>query len=281
MARLAPHLKAVALGARTLDALAPDLATRIMLRHFTRPRRKPGADYRQQLPAGARRLTLDHNGSELAAWCWGERGPSVLLVHGWEDHTGSMLPFVEPLRALGFRVFTLDAPGHGLSQRASTHLLDSSRALECMVLAHGPFDSIVAHSFGATAACLMLSRLPEVQPARMTLLAPMRDMEQHLQVFADIALLSPARADRLRRLVTRTIGMAPGRVCAAEALSGLAMPGLIIHDRHDPVIPHDAGMTLAESWRGATLISTSNLGHRRVLRCPRVLEEVLRLHTDG
>jgi pimeloyl-ACP methyl ester carboxylesterase len=278
MARLSPQLKAVALGARALDSLAPTLTTRIMLRHFTRPRRKPGADYRHQLPAGARRLSLAHGERELVGWSWGESGPAVLLVHGWEDHSGSMLPFVEPLLALGFRVLAVDAPGHGLSSRGPTHLLDSSRALERVAAAHGPFYSIVAHSFGAAATCLMLSRVPAFQPERLALVSPMRDMEQHLEVFADIALLSPERAARLRQLVTEHIGFAPHEISAIEAIREFRLPGLVVHDRHDPVIPHEAGVTIAECWREASLLSTSNLGHRRILKCPRVLEEVLRLH---
>jgi pimeloyl-ACP methyl ester carboxylesterase len=281
MARLSPQLKAVAFGARALDSIAPTLTTRIMLRHFTRPRRKPGADYRAQLPAGARRLSLAHAAGELAGWTWGDAGPAVLLVHGWEDHSGSMLPFVEPLLALGFRVVTVDAPGHGLSSPGCTHLLDSSEALERVAAAHGPFYSIVAHSFGAAATCLMLARVPSFKPERLALVSPMRDMEQHLEVFADIALLSPQRAERLRRLVTEHIGFAPGEVSALEAIRGLGVPGLVVHDRHDPVIPHEAGVTIAECWQEASLVSTSNLGHRRILKCPRVLEEVLRLHRGG
>ncbi len=280
MARLAPHLQAVALGARAFDAVAPRLCTRVMLRHFTRPRRRAGHDYRDRLPPGARRLALAHGNTELTGWRWGECGPSVLLVHGWEDHSGSMLPFVAPLRERGFQVFTLDAPGHGLSPRAATHLVDSSLALERMARAYGPFDSIVAHSYGATAVSLMLSRAPALRPQRMTLVSPMRDMEQHLQVFADIALLCPGRTARLRQLVTELIGCPPRQVCAIEAVRELEIPGLVVHDRHDPVIPHSAGALIADSWGSASFVSTSNLGHRRVLRCPEVRAEVLRLHSS-
>jgi pimeloyl-ACP methyl ester carboxylesterase len=278
MARLSPQLKAVALGARALDSLAPTLTTQIMLRHFTRPRHKPGSDYRHKLPAGAKQLSLPHGERKLIGWSWGASGPAVLLVHGWEDHSGSMLPFVEPLRALGFRVVAVDAPGHGLSSRAPTHLLDSSEALERVVAAEGPFFSIVAHSFGAAATCLMLSRAPAFQPERLALVSPMRDMEQHLQVFANIALLSPERIDRLLRLVTERLGVAPGEVSAIEALRDCGVPGIVVHDRHDPVIPHETGATIADCWREAELVSTSNLGHRRILKCPRVLEAVLKLH---
>ena len=276
MARLSPALRTVALGAHALDAVAPTLATRIMLRHFTVPRRRPDADYRAALPAGARSVALPYAGRQLAAWCWGEKGPSVLLVHGWEDHAGSMLGFVAPLRALGYRVYALDAPGHGLSPRMPTHLLDTSRALEWMSELHGPFDSIVAHSYGVAAVCLMLSRNARFEPRRLALVSPMQGLDQHLEVFADIALLTNDRAHRLRSLVARLIECPTEHVCALRAVQTLTVPGLVIHDRDDPVIPHAAGAAFARHWRGARFVSTAELGHRRILRCPAVLDEVLR-----
>jgi pimeloyl-ACP methyl ester carboxylesterase len=281
MARLTPGLKALALASRTVDAVAPDLANRIMLHHFTRPRRKPDADYRNRLPPGAARVTLRYRGTELAAWRWGTEGPAVLLVHGWEDHAGSMVPFVAPLLARGYRVLAVDLPGHGLSARGATDLLDCSRALAATTAALGPFESIIAHSFGATAACAMLARAGHGQPARLVLLSPMRDLAQHLEVFASIALLSPERRVRLQGVVRRRLGGDVAKLDAVQAVRAFAMPGLVVHDRDDPVIPHAVGADIARAWRTAALLSTETLGHRRVLRCPSVREAVLRLHDAG
>ncbi len=278
MARLTPALSAVAWGASVLDTIAPRLTTAIMLQHFTRPRRKPGRDYRRMLPPGYQRLTLNHGRLNLTGWAWGDSGPAVLLVHGWEDHSGSMLSFVQPLLNLGYRVLVLDAPGHGLSPQASTHLVDTSFTLESMVCAFGPFESIVAHSYGAAATCLMLERSPGLTPDRLSLISPMQDLNQHLRVFADIALLSPDRAERLRERVSRLIGQSTTEICALKAVRQLEVPALVVHDRHDPVIPHMAGQNLARQLPGARFVSTSRLGHRRVLRCPNVVREVLRHH---
>tara|TARA_Y100001933_G_scaffold131604_2_gene131217 strand:+ start:5619 stop:6560 length:942 start_codon:yes stop_codon:yes gene_type:complete len=278
MARLSPALRAVALASRALDTLAPEVTARLMLRHFHRPRSRYRYDYRRLLPPGAERLRLRYRDLDLTGWRWGRQGPAALLVHGWEDHSGSMLPLVAPLRHRGYQVFALDAPGHGLSANAATHLLDCSRALELMVRTHGPFESIVGHSFGATAAAILLSRVPTLCPQRMTMVSPMRDIEQHLEVFADIALLSPARTARLRRLLISTLGEPLSSLSATAAAGRLRIPGLVIHDRHDPVIPHSVGATVARNWAGARLVSTRHLGHRGVLKSPQVVTEILGFH---
>jgi len=275
MARLTPTLRAVVAGAAALHAVAPRLTTEVMLRHFTQPRRKARRDYRDRLPEGYCHLQVPHGKQALTGWQWGRSGPATLLVHGWEDHTGSMVHLVPGLLAQGRRVYVLDLPGHGLSPRARTHLVDASDALTAMLRACGPVESIVAHSFGAAATCLMLEQMPSLSPERLALVSPMQSIDQHLEIFTSIAGLSPARAEHLRRRVTHLLGCPPDAVCALKAARSLNLQALVVHDRHDPVIPHGVGHSMAQSLRGARFLSTSNLGHRGVLRCPEVRAQIL------
>jgi len=45
----------------------------------------------------------------------------------------------------------------------------------------------------------------------------------------------------------------------------LAMPLFVIHDRGDAEIPWQHGMAITRAWRGADLLMTEGLGHRRIL----------------
>lgn len=281
MARLSPGVKLMLSGVTALDRVAPELATELMLRRFLRPRRRPGWDYRARLPAGAQRLNFRFREQELAGWSWGFSGPSILLVHGWEDNSGSMLGFVEPLLQRGFRVCAIDAPGHGFSTSNGTHLHDTSLALELVAHTLGRFDGVVAHSYGAAALSLMLARRPDLQPSRLTMISPMQDMNQHLHIFTDIARLPPERALRLRHRLEAMLGQSTDDVCTLRALSKVNCPGLVIHDRHDPVIPQASGLAVARHWNAARFVSTDRLGHRRVLACREVIEQVLHEHLAG
>jgi len=275
MARLTPALRAVAAGSAALHAVAPGLTTEIMLRHFMQPRRRARRDYRTELPGGAYHLRVPFNNRELTAWAWGFSGPAILLIHGWEDHAGSMLHLVPELLARGHRVCVIDLPGHGLSPRIPTHLVDASFAIEAMVRAYGPFDSIVAHSFGATATCLMLERASAPAPDRLALISPMQDIDQHLQIFATIAGLSPPRVRQLRARMAQALGCPPEAVCALRAVRALRLRALVIHDRHDPVIPHGTGKKMAGNLHGSRFVSTAHLGHRRLLRCSDVIADII------
>jgi len=275
VARLTPMLKAYTGAIRGLDRLAPGLTTQLLLKLFVRPRRRRGRDYRDNLPAGAQRLAIDYRSQSLTGWCWGRRGPTVLLVHGWEDHSGTMLKLVNPLRERGYRVLTLDAPGHGLSPAMDTHLIDTSDALAAVLEQSGGCSAIIAHSYGAAATALMLARLPQWMPQHLTLVSPMLDILQHLAIFAGIAGLSPDGWHRLQRRVGERLGQPLESISTLDAAVQLQTPGLIVHDRNDPLIPYAISARLAECWSSGELLATQGLGHRRILSCARVVDEIL------
>lgn len=275
VANLSLHLKAFALTMRALDRIVPRLTTELMLKHFTGPRRRRNSDYRRFLPTGAKRLVVDHRGHSLTGWQWGEAGPAVLLVHGWEDHCGAMLSLVQPLRERGFRVFAMDAPGHGLSPSMKTHLLDTGEALAALMKQVGRFQAIIAHSYGAAATTILLDRQPRWTPDHLTLVSPMQDIGQHLGIFAGIAGLSLAGWNRLRQRVAGLLGQSLDEISSLQAASRLHAPGLIIHDRDDPLIPYAVSARIAERWQAADLLATQSLGHRRILGCGKVVTALL------
>mgnify|MGYP003786172511 CR=1 FL=1 len=52
-------------------------------------------------------------------------------------------------------------------------------------------------------------------------------------------------------------------------------PTLIVHDVNDMSIPVGDGPAIAAAWVGARLRTTAGLGHRRILRDPDVVAEVV------
>ncbi|GAB4282868.1 MAG: hypothetical protein Kow0080_36840 [Candidatus Promineifilaceae bacterium] len=257
-----------------LDQLMPQVTSRLMLAKFVAPRRKKNGRYTSRLPAGAARLAAQHNNLTLTGWCWDGDGPAVLVVHGWESHTGRMVPLIKALLAHGCRIFALDAPGHGMSPQANTHLQDVGEAIRAMIEQHGPFHGIVAHSFGAAATAVMLSRHPELMPDKLVFLSPMRDLAQHLDIFAAVAQLTPARKERLQELVRQRLGLSFEDCSTVAAVRTFSRPGLVIHDQNDRLIPHAVGEEIARNWAGTRFVSTSHLGHRRGLSCQQVVSHI-------
>ncbi|MFL5391843.1 MAG: alpha/beta fold hydrolase, partial [Myxococcales bacterium] len=56
---------------------------------------------------------------------------------------------------------------------------------------------------------------------------------------------------------------------------------LVLHDLDDREVPFAQGEALASAWPGARLRSLRNLGHRRMLREPFVLDEIVDFLREG
>jgi len=145
---------------------------------------------------------------------------------------------------------------------------------------HGPFYGVIAHSFGAAATTIALAREPQLMPEKLVLLSPMRDLQQHFDIFANIARLSEKCKAHVSELAERQIGLPFGMVSTINAVRTFAVPGLVIHDRHDALIPYEVGETIASSWHGARIISTDDLGHRSALGDEATIRQMLTFLTN-
>jgi hypothetical protein len=92
-----PSLRAARATLGILGAASPEIAAVIAERLFRAPRRAPRPAIEHEALERARRFAIPFGDRHLAAWEWGESGPRVLLVHGWEGRGAQLAPFVEPL----------------------------------------------------------------------------------------------------------------------------------------------------------------------------------------
>lgn len=189
-------------------ALAPNPTARWAARRFLTPRPiPPREDELEVLACATRGERVNAAGLGLHAYVWGESGPTVLLVHGWNGSVGQLTPFVAPLRRLGFRVVAHSAPAHGASEGATTHVPEMARAIAAVARRFGPLEAIVAHSAGATAAALAVARGVSVR--RMALVAPATGPAGWLARFAlaaGLARIGPALATAVEERAGAALG---------------------------------------------------------------------------
>lgn len=215
----------------------------------------------------------------LRCWSYGD-GPTLVCVHGWEGGAGDWVPVAEALVPAGFRVVLFDFPGHGASPGGRSTLVSVTRDLHAVVGdvigsrggSAGPLHAVVAHSFGGAAATLAMS---EGLPARsLVLVAPVAHPLSYVDATARALGLSPARRDGMVERLRRIAGGDLSRIDVLAAAARLGVPGLVIHDRSDTVVPWSNGREIAAAWGGARFVSTDGLGHRKVLRSPEVMTEI-------
>jgi hypothetical protein len=284
--RIRMALAAVQTGLRLAHALPGNLGTAWSARLFTSPRRHTRPERETALLAGARPLSLDvvtratgrERAARIAAWTWGT-GPTVLLVHGWEGRGAQLGAIVAPLVDAGFSVMAFDAPAHGDSPGKRLVIADLAAAIRAAERAAGGLHGIVAHSLGAASTTLALAR--GLDAKRVVYLAPAVVLGRAIGNFARITRSGAQAVNGLVSHLTRVNGFHPDDVLPEILGPRIDASLLAFHDGADDEVPVEDARRLIASWKGATLVETQDLGHRRILRDPSVIARAVAFLADG
>lgn len=261
-------------AARTLSAVAPALAAIWLERLFLTPRRYRMPEREKVWTAGAEVWRIPFDAKRLMPlYAWGQ-GPVVLLAHGFSGRGSQMGAYIAPLVARGYRVVTFDAPAHGAANGRQTALPEAAEAISKVAAHLGPLAGVIAHSNGAAATSVALSR--GMGSARVVYISPPEDLGRFLNGVARFLGFTGAVAARTRARVEARFGVGFDALRGAPLAARQSIPALIAHDRADPMVPFADGQRIADAWPGAELIETEGLGHARILRDPGVVAAAVR-----
>lgn len=273
-----PGVRLFRLALGTSQRLWPALAVRAAYRLFATPlppkwltRRVPwDANWRVE------RWPFEQASLTLYSLAVAPHGPVVLLAHGWGGHARQMLPLAEALSQHGLRPVLLEMPAHGRSRGAVSNLPQFARALEYAAarLQHEGhvLRAVVAHSLGANAAAFAASR--GLATERLVLLAPPASPREYTRLFANVFGLSEATRAAMQKRIEAREGILMPQFEPDAVGPRIRVPTLVVHDREDSVNRFADAMAYAHAIRGAQLVATEGLGHRKILKDAQVLGRV-------
>jgi pimeloyl-ACP methyl ester carboxylesterase len=218
-----------------------------------------------------KRFEVETSTGAVAAWHYGE-GPTVVVAHGWNGAATQLFRLIARLVRGGFEVVAFDQPAHGLSGGTHTDVAEMADALRSVAFRVRPVHAVVAHSLGGTAAALAIARGAAIP--RAVLIAPPVELPFFARAFAGSVGLSSARADGILSKLQAVMGP-PDALDLLRLAPSQRAPLLVLHDRADREVPFAHSEALVSKWPGARLEPLSNLGHRRMLREPRVLDAIV------
>lgn len=280
-AQPSPSIRLLRAGFRHLGPRMQGLAGRLAYRLWFSTQRYPEPAREHRWTDSARIDSVAWEGRRLVRYQWGDPvAPAILLIHGWNGRGPQLGAFAEPLRRAGFRVVAFDAPAHGRSPGRSTNIFEFAAAIQTIAQASAPLSAAIAHSFGVPACTRALVQGWELP--RLVAIAAPANAEFLLARFARMLDIPESVMADMRRRVERRFGMDIfARLATDEMLMGRDLSGLIIHDRDDHDVPSAHAEQLHRAWRGAQLLLTDNLGHRRILRDRAVIAATVRFLREG
>ena len=258
-----------ALGSRIAPARAVERAKRIFITPFSSSRKRARA---AQPDGDMQRGQLEVHGQRIATYVWGDPAsqPYVLLVHGWSSFGLRYLPWVQPLRDMGYALVAFDQPGHGLSGGRHCTLPDFIETVREVGRHFGDAALTIAHSLGGAAAALAQGESWRSQ--KLILIAPAADPVAATQRFTSFVRLGEHLRGRLHDSLEAMTGINIHDLQVHRHLPSLGQPALIVHDMDDHDVPWAEGERYARHWRGARLHTTQGLGHHKVLDAREVID---------
>ncbi|TIP85746.1 MAG: alpha/beta hydrolase [Mesorhizobium sp.] len=204
---------------------------------------------------------------------------TVLVIHGWRSRTEYMRTLIEAYRDAGYKVVSLDLPGHGQSQGRRLTLVSAVEAARLTGEWFGPFVAVVGHSFGgAVAANAVVGSVKDIPPlaaGRLVLIAAPSSLPAIFNDFSRMLSVGPrsqaAMADRVERIAGRPLHEFTGD----RQLASTPVPTLVIHASDDREVSADHARLYAGAGDHVRLYWADGLGHRRILADRGVVERAV------
>src|SRR6266576_1692953 len=271
------RLTRAAFGA--VQRAAPDLAARWAERMFCSPPRRPISERMAAWLRDGQRFDVIVGSPprprprRVTAWTWGERGPAVLLVHGWGSSGARFVDLGGALLAAGHRVITFDAPGHGASHGRLSSGPEFARAAIAVAAAVGPVSAVVGHSLGGFASALAMHR--GLSARRAIFISPSANVNSYSAQFAALLGVTPPVMSTMRERLARRLDFSWSSMDVPAFAPSMRAPLLVIHDRDDREVRWSDGAAIASAWPGAELVTTMGLGHHRIVSDAEVIANVV------
>ena len=240
---------------------SPTTAGAIALDLFSRPRAAKSRRHDPVFLAGVSwQRAYVYQGPPVYCYAWAGDGPKVLLAHGWESNASRWRPTVQALQDRGYEVYAIDAPAHGHSGGKIFTVKRYAEVLREVVETLRP-DILIGHSAGGMAAVFMLQQAPQLPVARLVLLSVPSELELLMDTFRRMTYMGERVFKGMQRAFYRKYGWQMTDFSLGRFLRSVQIPGLLLHDRDDPVAPYAGALDMHRSWQNATLLSFDGLGH--------------------
>jgi pimeloyl-ACP methyl ester carboxylesterase len=256
-----------------LANLAPRKAAKAGFFLFCKPFRTPITQKQNGFFNAADKFTLKHDDSHVQGYRWGNGRKKILFLHGWQSHTYRWKPYVEALDKNEFSVYSIDAPGHGLSTGSFLSVPVYSRLIEKFVREYGPFHTVIGHSLGGFSLLYTLYKEPLLQIDQIILLAPPGEASDFISVFQNTLGLTSKTVGLVTEHFYQTYEVGPEYFSTTRFANSINVKGLIIHDEDDTEAPYRYSIPLHKTWERSRLITTKGFGHN--LRSATVVKEVV------
>lgn len=251
--------------------IAPRRAARTGFLLFCRPQRRAVKPHHLEFLDTSEKFAIVYAGKKVQGYRWGTGERKLLLLHGWESHSYWWKSVVNNMPKEHFTIYSIDAPGHGLSEGNYINIPHYSGLIEQLVLTYEIY-AILAHSLGAFSSVYTMHRVPQLPVSKIVVMASPGEVKEFVAYYQKILGLSQKTMALINQYFIEKLGHAPAYFSLKEFASSLTPSGLVIHDTEDRDAPYRYALEAHNNWKNSGMVTTTGLGHN--LKSTELIEKV-------
>ncbi|WP_115463262.1 alpha/beta fold hydrolase [Winogradskyella aurantiaca] len=266
-------IKSVGNALNATSLVSSRYASQKALTLFASPRKGRYNEKQKTVVSDAEQVDLSYDGLKIATYHWQGSGPTVLLAHGWESNASRWQYILEDLKKKDFNIVALDAPVHGQSGGKLFSAIFYAEFLAEVIKHYNPM-TLIGHSVGGMASvfCQYNNNFENIK--KLVLLGAPAHFTGVFSRYKQMMGYNRRISNGLDNLVLQRFGKPVDYFSAANFTQSITADGLIIHDKHDKIIPYEDALEFNSKYNNAELITTTGFGHglRDTSLTPRIID---------
>lgn len=253
-------VKTIGAAINGMSYISPTFASKKALNLFATPRKGRVTDAEIPFLGTSFQKEVLYQDLEIMTYRWPGKNKTVLLVHGWESNTARWSFLIKELKKLDYNVVSIDAPAHGNSDGKQFNAILYSECINVVVNTYKP-EVIIGHSVGGMASIFFQHKYQFGGLEKLAILGAPAHFEGVFERYIDMLGYNQKIKEGLDKLILKRFNQLPSYFSAAKFSESISSKGLIIHDKHDKIIPFDDALLYKEYYKNAELYETTGLGH--------------------
>lgn len=262
---------------QTISTIHPNYASKKAVKLFQKVRKKEIRPREQEFFDMARHSTVKNGTKTIDIYEIGDANAKpIILLHGWDSNAGSLTKIAKMVLNNGYKVISMNLPGHAFSETDSTNLLDSKNAFKVFINHIDPQEPIhiISHSFGSAIVAFGFSELPYKIDQLIFLTSPNVIMNIFKE-FQSITKLGHKAFESMCNWASKLLGEDIRALSMANKLKKASFNNLtLIHDVNDKIISINSTEEIHAAIPGSKILKFKSIGHYRMLWNNDVIETI-------
>lgn len=268
-------MKLIRWGYPKVEAICPPLAYRFFATLFFTPLKYQATEKERKAETFGEKFSVTAAGKKIQCYRWGNSDKSVVVVHGWAGRATQFRRFVKPFINAGYQVIGFDGPAHGQSEGKRTTIVEFEETLKKVYEKIGMPEAIIAHSFGGGAVLFAAKNGLPVK--KIINIASPTIGDKIIDTYLKAIGGSEKTKAFFKKFIQQKYGKPFEEFTASHIIKQIIQPVevLLVHDEDDKEVSMEHPLELLRQYPSARLLKTKGLGHTRILKDDRVINEIV------